>query len=94
MITTDPERLARLNTEQKEIVLKRNKKIQARSNLIDQIALSKDSDVHQHIFDQLRDMEDDECEHGRAYIKHCLECGKIDHLLYPEYFDEDGFRIE
>jgi hypothetical protein len=91
---TEPERLARLNDEQRAIVLKRDEKRLEREKLIDSLQNNNDPDVHEHVFNQLRDLEEHECEHGRHYVKHCLACGAIDHLMYPEYFDEDGFPLE
>ena len=35
-----------------------------------------------------------ECEHGRSYCKHCVACGEIDYLMFPELFNKDGFRID
>lgn len=89
----ESERMSRLNDEQRQIVLKREEKRKEREQLIDKLKDNVDPDVHEYVFNMLRDTEEHECEHGRHYVKHCLACGKIDHLMYPEYFDEDGFPL-
>lgn len=35
------------------------------------------------------------CEHGRSiHSVHCFGCDKIEQKLYPERFDEEGYRKE
>jgi hypothetical protein len=87
------ERIARLNAEQQVIAQAREVQRKYRAKLIAKL-FDPDPDVHQMVFDSLRDMDADECEHGRHYVKNCIACGKIDHLMFPELFDEDGFRIQ
>ena len=87
------ERIGRLNDEQKVIALAREKQRKYRSKLIAKLS-SREPEVHEMVFDALRDMDGDECEHGRSYCKHCIACGAIDHAMFPELFDEDGFHLE
>lgn len=87
------ERIERLNDEQKVIANKREAQRKERSKLISKLS-SHDPEVHEMVFNALRDMDGDECEHGRSYAKHCLACGQIEHAMFPELFDEDGFHRE
>lgn len=87
------ERIERLNDEQKTIAKVRESQRKERARLIGLLA-DADPDVHEMVFDTLRDMDGDECEHGRHYVKHCIACGQMDHLMFPELFDEDGFHRE
>ncbi len=87
------ERIERLNDEQKVIAKTRDSQRKERARLIGLLA-DADPDVHEMVFDSLRDMDGYECEHGRSHAKHCLACGEMDHLMFPELFDEDGFHIE
>lgn len=86
------ERIARLTPEQQVIAQARERDRHERFKLIEKLA-DPDPEVQQSVFDALRDMDGFECEHGRSYAKHCLACGAIDHGLFPELFDEDGFDI-
>lgn len=87
------ERILRLNSEQQAIAQAREVKRKERFKLIAKLS-DPDPDVHEGVFDALRDMDGHECEHGRHWVKHCSACGKMDHLMFPELFDEDGFDIE
>lgn len=89
------ERIARLNDEQKVVALAREGQRKERAKLISKLAdPNANEDVHEIVFDALRDMDGDECEHGRSYVKHCIACGEMDHLMFPELFDEDGFHFD
>lgn len=87
------ERISRLSNEQQAIMRVREVQRKDRAKLIHKLS-DPDPDVHEMVFNALRDMDGDECEHQRSYCKHCLACGEIDHAMFPELFDEDGFRIE
>ncbi len=87
------ERIGRLNPEQQAIMQKREAQRKERFKLINKLT-DPDPDVHEMVFNALRDMDGDDCEHGRSYCKHCIACGQIDHAMFPELFDEDGFHIE
>ena len=87
------ERIDRLNDEQKVIAKVRESQRKERARLIG-LLIDADPDVHEMVFDSLRDMDGDECEHGRSYVKHCIACGEMDHRMFPELFDEDGFHRE
>lgn len=87
------ERIQRLNPEQQAIAQAREVKRKERFKLFDKLN-DPDPDVHEMVFDALRDMDGHECEHERSWAKHCLACGAMDHLMFPELFDEDGFDIE
>lgn len=89
------ERILRLTPEQQTIVQAREVQRKERFKLYDKL-MDPDPDVQQYVFDALRDMDGYafECEHGRNYVKHCLACGAIDHGMFPELFDEDGFEIQ
>jgi hypothetical protein len=88
------ERAARLNKEQQAIIQYREVQRKYRYQLILK-ACGEDAteDDHEAIYDALKD-ESDNCEHGRSYCKHCTACAEIDHLMFPELFDEDGERLE
>lgn len=87
------ERISRLNDKQKVVALSREVQRKYRSKLIAKLA-EPNEDVHEMVFDALRDMDGDECEHGRSYVKNCIACGEIDHAMFPELFDVDGFPKE
>jgi hypothetical protein len=87
------ERMKRLNPEQGAIMVARELQRKARFKLIEKLK-DPDPDVHEMVFNALRDMDDHQCEHGRHWVKHCSACGEIDHVMFPELFNEDGFRIE
>ena len=90
----EPERLIRLNEEQRAIVLQRMKKAEERSYLLDKLKATNEPDVHQHIFDLFRDTDSDECEHERSIWSSCAECHEIDRLLFPEHYANNGDLIE
>lgn len=87
------ERILRLTPEQRAIVQAREVQRKERFKLFEKLR-DPDPDVQQYVFDALRDMDSYECEHERNYVKHCLACGAIDHGMFPELFDEDGFEIQ
>lgn len=87
------ERLARLNKEQQAIVIERQEK-SARMDILIAKMSDPDPDVHEGIFNAMRDMYPGMCEHDRPSCKHCIECADIDHLMYPEVFNEFGEYIE
>jgi hypothetical protein len=89
------ERIVRLNDEQKLVAEAREVQRKQRAKLIAKLSdPNADEDVHHMVFNALRDMDGDECEHGRHYVKHCIACGEMDHAMFPELFDEDGFHIQ
>lgn len=87
------ERISRLNPEQQAMAQAREVKKDERFALINQMINSKDEEAHQRLLDALRD-ETDNCEHGRSFCKHCVLCGEMDGLMFPELFNKDGFRID
>lgn len=88
------ERIQRLGPDEQLLAQAREADRKTRFKLIEKLAdPNADEDVHHMVFNALRDMDGDECEHGRSYAKHCLACGKIDHTMFPELFDEDGFHL-
>lgn len=87
------EQLARLNPEQKEIVLKREERRKYRLNLINSLN-SSNSDNHEMVFNALMNEDDDRCEHDRSIMGTCIACHEIDVLLFPEYFDVNGDPID
>jgi hypothetical protein len=87
------ERIAKLSPEQQLIAQAREVQKKYRAKLIAKLS-DPDPDVHEMVFNALRDSDGDECEHGRSYVKHCVACGEIDHTMFPELFDADGFPIE
>lgn len=89
------ERIQRLGPDEQLIAQARESQRKVRFKLIDKLAdPNADEDTHEMVFNALRDMDGDACEHGRSYAKHCIACGKMDHLMFPELFDEDGFHLE
>ena len=87
------ERIQRLNPEQQKIVQAREVERLKFRKLISKMS-DTDPDVQEIIFDSIRDMTRDECEHGRSYCKHCSECADMDHTMFPELFDEFGESIK
>lgn len=88
------ERIARLTPDEQIIAQAREAQRKVRQKLIDKLAdPNATEDTHEMVFDALRDMDGDACEHDRSYCKHCLACGKMDHTMFPELFDEDGFHL-
>lgn len=88
-------RIARLNAEQQIIAQAREVKRQEQMRLVHKLATVTEPETHEMIFNALRDMDsNDNCEHGRSVWKHCGECGNIDHIMFPELFNEDGFLIQ
>jgi hypothetical protein len=87
------ERLARLDDKQQAIVMKRQEESAARSIVIAKL-FDADPEVHEHAFNTLRDMTPDMCEHDRSIWSPCMACAEIDHLMYPEVFNEFGEKIE
>src|SRR5580698_7943686 len=86
-----PKRLANLNAEQRSIVECRLEKDKERSKLI---AMIKDNDeeIYEKVFNALRDMHSDNCEHNRSIWKNCIVCNEIDILLFPELYDKNRIR--
>lgn len=88
------ERIARLTPDEQVIAQARESKRKDRQKLIDKLAdPNATEETHEMVFDALRDMDGDTCEHDRSYASHCLACGKMDHTMFPELFDEDGFHL-
>jgi hypothetical protein len=88
------ERISRLNAEQQVIAQAREVKKAERLVLFKKLADSPDEEAHERLLNALRDSDGLNCEHGRSYAKHCLACGAIDHLMFPELFDKDGFPVD
>jgi DNA mismatch repair ATPase MutL len=89
------ERIARLNAEQQTIAQAREVVRKEQMRLIRKLASSTEPETHEMIFNALRDMDNnDNCEHGRPMWKHCDDCGEIDHIMFPELVNADGFRID
>lgn len=87
------ERISRLNPEQQVIANAREAKRQERAQLIEKAFSSQDEEAQERLYNALRDTDDFNCEHGRSYCKHCIACGEMDHLMFPELFNKNGFRI-
>jgi hypothetical protein len=87
------DRIGRLNIEQQTIAQTRELKRKERFRLISKLADPKATeDDHERVYNALLNMDEHACEHNRSYVKHCIACGQIDHLMWPELYDEDGFR--
>lgn len=88
------ERIARLNPEQQVIANAREVKRQERFKLINKaFGPGGTEEDHEHLYNVLRDGTD-ACEHGRSICKHCIACGEMDHIMWPELYDDDGFRFQ
>lgn len=88
----DSKRLSKLNSKQLKIVEKREKEKDKRLLLINKLNVPK-PDVQQFLFDYLKDLVEDMCEHGRSMDSSCFACVEIEQLLYPDMF-EDGYPID
>lgn len=88
------ERISRLNPEQQVIAIARqNKRADILKLTLKAFGPDGTEEDNEHLANVLRDGTDT-CEHGRSICKHCIACGKIDHIMWPELFDEDGFRYQ
>ena len=87
------ERIARLAPEQQIIAQDREVQRKYRFKLMEKLA-SPDAteEDHESVYNALREGTDN-CEHGRSICKHCLACGEMDHLMFPELFNPDGLRF-
>jgi hypothetical protein len=89
------ERLSLCSGNQKAIAQAREVARLERQKLIDKLKSPEATeDDNEAVYNALRDGTTDNCEHGRSYCKHCIVCAEIDHLMFPELYDEDGERIE
>ena len=89
------ERISRLNPEQQAIAIAREKRKEDQYELISKLMdeATNTPENNHLIADALRD-HSDRCEHDRSIWKSCMECAKIDHIMFPELFDEDGENVE
>lgn len=87
------ERIARLEGESLQIAQAREDRRKERRKLYHKLN-DPDPEVRRAVMKQIMDGEGHECEHGRSWVKHCLACGEMDHIMFPELFDKDGFPIE
>ena len=89
------ERITRLNLEQQTIVQAREVARKERFKIIQKLSdPNADEETHHMVLNALRDGDSDNCEHWRPYCKHCIACGEIDGLMFPELFDKDGTRLD
>jgi hypothetical protein len=88
------ERISRLDEKQQSIAQAREEKKKERLVLFKKLAESQDEEAHERLLNALRDSDGFNCEHGRSYAKHCIACGEIDNLMFPELFNKDGFRVD
>lgn len=87
------ERIQRLNADQQVIAQARElerKELRKITHMME----DPDPDVQEFAFNSILHMTKDACEHVRSYAKHCSECGKMDHIMFPELFNEFGESIE
>jgi hypothetical protein len=89
------ERISKLNPEQQAIMQAREVKRKERFRIIDGLK-SANEDGNENIFNALRDSfsGEDFCEHQRSYVKNCIACDELEHLMFPELFVRDGLRNE
>lgn len=88
------QRIARLNVEQQAIVQEREVQRKYRHALMMKASSPDATEEDQEaVYNALRDGTNS-CEHGRPNCKPCMACGEIDHLMFPELFDEYGERIQ
>lgn len=86
------ERMVNLNDEQKDLVTAREERRKSRRGLYHKLN-DPDPEVRAEVFRTLTEGEGMACEHGRSWVKHCLACGAIDHVMFPELFDADGLPL-
>lgn len=87
------ERIARLTPEQQVIAQAREVQRKYRHDLTVKAYSPEGTPEDQEaIYNALREGTDS-CEHGRSIWKTCIACGEMDHLMFPELFDENGVRI-
>ncbi len=87
-------RIAKLNPEQQLIAQAREVIRKERFRLISSMKDGTSWEDVRESFATLGEGYTGECEHGRSYCKHCVACGEIDYLMFPEIFNENGFRID
>jgi hypothetical protein len=92
------ERIAKLNPEQQVICKAREVWRKESYKLIDSLDVNDPTSVANEKTLQAIGMMSGgnslHCEHGRPYAKPCIACGKIYGALFPEVYDEDGFRLD
>jgi hypothetical protein len=84
----------KLTPEQQKVVIHKQERADERAKLV-ALLIDPDIDNQQRVFNSLRDMQSDYCEHGYNVWRFCNECEDIDRVLYPELFDQvSGMRLE
>jgi hypothetical protein len=95
MLKAKKERVAQLNDEQRKIYqgwIEEEEKIQALTKKLMETAKTATLEEVEDIANQLDALVPNNCEHGRSIWSSCIACDKIEMILYPEFFDEDGVR--
>lgn len=86
------ERITRLDPEQQKIAQAREVQRKYQRKLLFKASCADTSeDDLEGIYNALCEAQYN-CEHAKPAWKHCFACGKIDYLMFPEFFDENGFR--
>jgi hypothetical protein len=88
------ERIARLDPNQQLLAQERELQKKYQLQLMKKAVSSEATEDDQEaIYNALREGTD-YCEHMVSIHKHCFDCGKIDHTMFPELFNEFGDRIQ
>lgn len=91
------EQKARLNPEQLAIAEKWEREREERDKLW-KILISaqenKDQKLWEETLDSLQECAPSQCEHERSIWSPCVACDEIERLLNPEFYDENGDRLE
>lgn len=81
-----------LTAEQQAIVARWEAEREARSKLIDKLAVAEkngDDAAFKSILDEIMDLTPSHCEHGRDVISTCMACDEIERIIHPELFKDE-----
>ena len=90
------ERLKALGADQLAIAEKWEQEKEERGKLIEKIGKAEKAGDHELLRDLMEIFCDapDRCEHDRSIWTPCAGCEEIEQALHPEFYDENGDRLE
>lgn len=92
-----PEQKARLNPEQLVIAEKWEQEREDRGRLIEELGAAEkagDNAAFREALRKIAETTHDRCEHDRSIWTPCAACEEIEQLLNPEFYDENGDRLD
>lgn len=91
-----PEQIARLSPEQLAIAERWERERDELEHLVKQLQTAmqnKDEVLWKSLQDNVDKKRPTHCEHERSIWSTCCACNEIEHLLNPEWYDENGDRL-